>query len=242
VSISSLVFSFIGCYTQTVNGQVIVSNRDVRTPYMEMHFEDSDPAQLSEFGAEPMRWQDIPIRSSLGSGCGPFAWSESNLSGRRFINDGDGTETERQVLFSFDQDYPEYFNSGSDDYAVIPRPFVTTGTGGGGAAFVTTIDHTATLAASGTIEEHDFADQPNGFGCSDEFIYDCGNRPPSGGGGGDPGGPTQGPGGTDAGGGVTPSDINLTAPPIDPALQAEIDRQAQMRTGQFPGRCPSCGG
>ena len=41
------------------------------------------------------------------------------------------------------------------------------------------------------------------------------------------------------GGGVTPSDdLNI----IDPALQAELDRQAMSRSGQYPGRCPSCGG
>lgn len=45
----------------------------------------------------------------------------------------------------------------------------------------------------------------------------------------------------DAGGGVGPSDINLTAP-VDPALQAEIDRQEMMRTGQRPGGCSQCGG
>lgn len=66
------------------------------------------------------------------------------------------------------------------------------------------------------------------------------------GGGGNPGGPTQGPGGTDVGnrpGGGGGSTTGGGLPfPGDPALQAELARQAQMRTGQFPGRCPSCGG
>lgn len=42
-----------------------------------------------------------------------------------------------------------------------------------------------------------------------------------------------GPGGTGSG---RPSDPN------DPAIIAEIARQQQARTGQYPGRCPSCGG
>lgn len=46
----------------------------------------------------------------------------------------------------------------------------------------------------------------------------------------------------DGGGGVQPSDTLGINAPQDPALQAEIDRQSAMRTGQFPGRCPSCGG
>ena len=55
--------------------------------------------------------------------------------------------------------------------------------------------------------------------------------------------PRQGCAGpVDGGGGVGPSDTLGLNAPQDPALQAELDRQAAMRTGQFPGRCPSCGG
>jgi hypothetical protein len=46
----------------------------------------------------------------------------------------------------------------------------------------------------------------------------------------------------DGGGGVQPSDTLGINAPLDPAIQAEIARQAMMRSGQFPGRCPSCGG
>lgn len=55
--------------------------------------------------------------------------------------------------------------------------------------------------------------------------------------------PTAGGGGgpVDAG---DPSDTGTTAAtaPRDPRIDAEIERQRQLATGQFPGRCPSCGG
>lgn len=43
----------------------------------------------------------------------------------------------------------------------------------------------------------------------------------------------------DGGGGTGPSSSPTST---DPSLQAELERQSRMRTGQFPGRCPSCGG
>ena len=211
--------SFVGCSRRIItrNDNIITDIEGIdTTPMAWVYFDDGPGSQDPAYVDSPRYLPSYFVSSGAPIQCGGFSFSSDQISGRPYSVELDGQPyNDRRCIASF-SDATECVAQtpflGGETAVVMPQVPYSTG----GGQIDVTPSGSASIEFTGTITD---ADAPI---CGDPGVsIDCTRNT-----GGDPGGSDAGsPGGID-----------------DPAILAEIARQQQARTGQYPGRCPSCGG